>query len=312
MMETEQMSRRVRILSAAITVMLNITGAVVLAQSTGAVAQPPAEGRRAESAAATQPGAAAQRDALNPKALDILRKMGAALQRENVMQFETSAMFDVIRDDDTRVQLSRAAEVTMRRPAGLRVRAGGDDGERDYWYDGRTVSIHDRKHNVYSQVSAPATLDEMFDFMADRYDMSVPISDLLFADPYAALTDGIIIAEYVGEHRAGGRKCHHLLFESETVAWQIWIDSDGPPLPRKLVVAALEQPGTPQYIVFFDAWKFEKSLERESFEFRPPSDAERVELLPVGADPTEAVPPPARGATTKPAAGAAATQPAKP
>ena len=75
----------------------------------------------------------------------------------------------------------------------------------------------------------------------------LPLADFLYADPYAVLMEGVTYGRYLGIHQAAGVACHHLAFSQDTIEWQIWIDAGEKPLPRKLVISYVQEPGEPQY-----------------------------------------------------------------
>ena len=115
----------------------------------------------------------------------------------------------------------------------------------------------------------------------DRYGFSVPISDLVYSDPYKALTGHVQHGFWVGLHAVDGTPCHHLAFLQETIDWQIWIE-DGPrPVPRKLLITYKDEPGSPQYTARLSGWDFHPRISDGWFEFRPPVGADQIEFLPV-------------------------------
>ena len=58
-----------------------------------------------------------------------------------------------------------------------------------------------------------ATLDQLF----DRYGVSQPLADFLFADPYKVLTERVESGRYVGERKVAGVTCHHLAFRQADI-----------------------------------------------------------------------------------------------
>jgi hypothetical protein len=224
-----------------------------------------------------------ERDAptVEPTANQVLRRMSDYLKGLGAFHFETENVFDVVEPGGQKSQLSRRVEVDFRRPNALRGRSEGDhEWDTAYWYDGRRVAILQRKLNVYSVVDAPATTDEMLDYMNERYGLAVPTADLLFSDVYAVLMDEVQTGRIVGEHRVGPRRCYHLAFTQSKVDWQLWVDVGQPPLPRKLVVTYKQAEGCPQFSATFLEWDTAPTYSDADFQFAPPEDAQKIDLIP--------------------------------
>ena len=118
----------------------------------------------------------------------------------------------------------------------------------------------------------------MLDFVMDEYDVTIPLADLLFSDPYETLTEHVESGEYLGLAVVGGTTCHHLAFRQDEIDWQIWIDVGSPSLPRKIVITYRELRGQPQYCATLTEWNLSPRLPDDVFEFRPPVDARQVEM----------------------------------
>ena len=103
----------------------------------------------------------------------------------------------------------------------------------------------------------------------------LPLSDLLYGDPYPTMMGGVLYGKYLGTHLAAGASCHHLTFGQEGIEWQIWIDAGAQPLPRKLTIAYWDQPGVPQYQAVLRRWTLDPKIAAEQFVFRAPAGAKR-------------------------------------
>jgi hypothetical protein len=176
-----------------------------------------------------------------------LKRMGAFLAGLPHFALEAEETFDELPDGQLRRQLTNVRRVAVERPNHLAADATGDTLSRASWYDGRTVTVLDKEHNVYATIEAPTTIDATFDKLTDEYGVVLPLVDLLYSDPYAVLMEGVTYGRYLGLHQAAGVACHHLAFSQETIEWQIWIDAGEKPLPRKLVISYVQEPGEPQY-----------------------------------------------------------------
>ncbi len=180
----------------------------------------------------------------------------------------------------------------MERPNHVAADATGDTLNRASWYDGRTVTVLDKEHNVYATIEAPATIDATLDKIVDEYGVVLPLADLLYADPYAVLMAGVTYGRYLGIHQAAGVACHHLAFSQDTIEWQIWIDAGDKPLPRKLVISYVQEPGEPQYTAVIRRWNLESSVPEGLFTFEAPEGAQKIEAKDMKRPETEDAKPP--------------------
>ena len=151
--------------------------------------------------------------------------MGEFLAKLPHFALEAEETFDELPDGQLRRQLTNVRRVAVERPNHVAADATGDTLNRASWYDGRTVTVLDKEHNVYATIEAPATIDATLDKLADEYGVVLPLADLLYADPYAVLMAGVTYGRYLGIHQAAGVACHHLAFSQDTIEWQIWIDA---------------------------------------------------------------------------------------
>jgi hypothetical protein len=242
---------------------------------------------------AQEPAPAPAPRSVEPRADQELKTMGEFLARLPHFAFEAEETFDEIPDGQLRRQLTNLRRVAVERPNHLAADATGDTLNRAAWYDGRTVTILDKQHDVYATIEAPATIDATFEKLEDEYGFVLPLADLLYADPYAVLSAGVSYGRYLGIHQAAGVPCHHLAFSQATIEWQIWIDAGDRPLPRKLVISYVDEPGEPQYSAVIRRWNLESKVPDGLFTFEAPENARRVDL--------EALRAPERGAAAPPA-----------
>ena len=253
---------------------------LMAAAAATSLAQTPAETRPAEASEGV-----AELRYIEPRAEKVMQAMCAHLNGLRAFRFETENAFDTVEPGGQKLQFSRRVQVNCRRPNKVSGASIGDpDWDVGYWFDGKHITILNRKLNVYSQVETPATIDAMLDHMNTRYGMAVPTADFLFSDVCAVLLADVRTGRYLGEHRVGDAQCHHLAFQQESIDWQIWIDTGEKPWPRKLVVTYKQDDGCPQFSATFLKWDPDAKLADADFVFTPPKDAEQIELVAVDAD----------------------------
>lgn len=246
-------------------VLRSVIAALALAPLAGA--QEPAAG----------PPAAAPARSVEARAEQELKKMSAFLAKLPHFALEAEETFDELPDGQLRRQLTNVRRVAVERPNHVAADATGDTLNRAAWYDGRTVTVLDKEHNVYATIEALGTIDATFDKLTDEYGVVLPLADFLYSDPYAVLMAGVTYGRYLGIHQAAGVACHHLAFSQATIEWQLWIDAGDKPLPRKLVISYVQEPGEPQYSAVIRRWTLDAKVPEGLFTFEAPEGAQKVD-----------------------------------
>lgn len=207
-----------------------------------------------------------------------LQKMSEFLAKVQRFALEAEETFDEIPDGQPKMELTNLRRIAVERPNRVAADATGDTLNRASWYDGRTVTVLDKEHNVYVTIEAAATIDATFDKLEDEYGVVLPLGDILSSDPYAVLMEGVTYGRYLGIHQAAGVPCHHLVFSQDTIEWQIWIDAGEEPLPRKLVINYVQEPGEPQYSATIRRWNLDPKFPEELFTFEAPEGAQKIDV----------------------------------
>jgi hypothetical protein len=234
----------------------------------------------AQEAVAERPAAAPARK-VEARADQELKRMGEFLGTLPRFAFEAEETFDEVPDGELRRQLTNVRRVAVERPNRMAADATGDTLNRAAWYDGKTVTLLDKDDNVYATVEALATIDATYDMLEAEYGFSLPLVDLLYSDPYAVLMEGVTYGRYLGIHQAAGVACHHLAFSQDTIEWQIWIDAGDEPLPRKLVISYVAEPGEPQYSAVIRRWTLDAPVPEGLFTFEAPEGAQKIDATSI-------------------------------
>jgi hypothetical protein len=219
--------------------------------------------------------------AIDPQADALLRKMSTDLAGLKAFRFQTRQVLELVTKDGEKIQRIAESKVAVQRPNKLRAeRTGGPQGVGTLYYDGKTISVHGKRNNLYATSPAPETLDAMIDFARDELSIDAPGADLLLSDPYHALMDDVVSGRYLGLEPIGDQMCHHLAYRGNETDWQIWIQ-DGPrALPCRFVITSKKVTGAPEFTVATDSWSFD-SLPPDTFAFSPPKGAVRINFVKV-------------------------------
>jgi hypothetical protein len=166
----------------------------------------------------------------------------------------------------------------MRRPDRFHSRMTGGGG-LESWYNGKTLTIAAHPHKVFAQARMPATIDRTLDALAERYDMALPMGDLLYGSPEQALLSDTTKGGYAGSEKVGDTPCAHLAFQDLGVDWELWLPEKGDPLPRRFKVVQKSRGGRPVIDVTFTKWDLAPQTADEAFTPKVPADYEGIAVL---------------------------------
>jgi hypothetical protein len=229
---------------------------------------------------ATVVPADASKPVIDSRADKLLRNMSDYLTSAHEFSFRTEVNYDQVLAGGQKILYARQAELSMRRPDRLHAVVNGDLVNERMWYDGKTFILMDLRDLGYVKVDVPPKLDEALDFMALEYGIASPVSDVLYSDVYAVLTENVVTGDYVGQSVVRGVPTHHLAFTQNNIDWQLWIEDGAHPLLRKAVITYKNVTGSPQFTVWLSDWDFNPRLADSLFEFLPPDGAHQVEIRP--------------------------------
>lgn len=231
----------------------------------------------------TKTGAMPHREATEeapPDPYDILQRMSDFLASAEKFSFEAVDMTEAQIDKGQMVDVSSRCTALVSRPDGFRIEIKGDGIDKRFYYNGRTLKGYDRWRNTWSMTHVPGTIDAALDYIADRFGIAIPTSDVLYANAYNALVPTTDAAAYLGINGTGGYRGHHLVFIGPMLDWQLWVQPGDQPVPLKLVIDYKLASGTPQYTAVFRNWNFAPNVTVDTFAFRTPATARRVGIVP--------------------------------
>jgi hypothetical protein len=214
---------------------------------------------------------------MDEKAGKILQSMSDYLAKAGTVSFRVKTFYDEVRESGIKIKAAREGTVLLKRPNQMHVNSIADNGaSRTVWFDGSKLTVWNRHINEVKTLEFKGTTDAMLDHLSDKYKVNLPVADLMFSDVSKALKESIISSEYLGIRTVQGVKTHHLSFESAGTDWQIWIEADATPLPRRFVVTYVNDKGEPQFMAQLDRWSIGGEMDASLFKAGVPDKAKKV------------------------------------
>lgn len=223
---------------------------------------------------------------LEPRAIELLKATSAKLAAARSMSFTAAVSYEYPSKLGPPILYTARYDVTLQRPNKLKVVMPGDGPVSEFYYDGKVMAAFAPAENLLAVADAPPTIDAALKAAYDTAAIYYPFTDLIAADPYAALADGAILAFYIGPSGVvGGVKTDMVAWASSDVFLQIWIGADDK-LPRRVRAIYRTDPLELRHQVDLSDWKLDGPIAQDAFAPQNAQTAKRIAF----ASPVESAP----------------------
>jgi hypothetical protein len=231
------------------------------------------------------------RPGLEPKAIDLLKAASSRLAAAHSMRFTAVVSYESPSLLGPPLVYTTRSEVTLQRPDKLRVITVGDGPASEFYYDGKTMMAFAPAENHVAVAEAPPTIDAALKAAYDAAAIYFPFTDVILADPYGAIADGLTHAFYIGQsHVVGGTTTDMVAYANDSVFVQIWIGAEDK-LPRMLRAVFRDDPARLRHQLELSNWQLDVAVPADAFASSSATSATRIEFarpdpkLPPGAKP---------------------------
>jgi len=257
----------------------------------GVVAQTQAPAAKSTAAAAKaakpakKPAAPEFKLVLEPKAMDLLKATSAKLAKAKAMSFTATVGYEFPSKLGPPIVYTSRYDVTMQRPDKLKILMPGDGPASEFYYDGKAMMAYAPAEDLVAVAAAPPTIEEALKEAYNSAALYFPFVDLLVDDPYAALTDGAILAFYVGPSTVvAGTKTDMVAWANKDVFLQIWIGADDK-LPRRVRAVYAADPLQLRHELDLSNWKLDSAVAPDTFTSDKARAAKRIAFSKPAAPP---------------------------
>src|SRR5215469_18326543 len=120
--------------------------------------------------------AAARSDETQAKGL--VKAMSDYLGAQKAISFDYDTNLEIVSPQQQKIGLASSGALVLNRPDKLRVTRMGGFANAEIVFDGKTVTLLGKNANLYAQIEAPGTIDQLVDVLRDKYHRPVPGADL--------------------------------------------------------------------------------------------------------------------------------------
>ncbi|MFL5285675.1 MAG: DUF2092 domain-containing protein [Rhodopila sp.] len=202
---------------------------------------------------------------LEPRAMDLLKTVSDRLAAAKSMTFTAVASYEYPSQLGPPILYTVRYDIAMQRPDKLRVIIPGDGPASEFYYDGKSMMAYAPAENLAAVAEAPPTIDGALKAAFDQADIYYPFTDLIVADPYAALTDGAVLAFCIGPSgTVGGTKTDMVAWANSDVFLQIWIGAEDK-LPRRVRAIYRADPLSLRHELDLSNWQIDPDIPASTF-----------------------------------------------
>jgi hypothetical protein len=214
---------------------------------------------------AAKPNVAPAAIELEPKALGILKGASDKLASAKTVSFNAVVTEESPSRLGPPLLYSSRYQVVLQRPDKLRILSPGDGPATEFYYDGKSMAAFAPKENYIARADAPPTIDAALDQAFTKAQIYYPFMDLLDADPYKNVLNGLRVAFYMGESESvGGVKTHMVVYANDHAFVQAWIGVDDR-LPRRLRAIYRKDPSMLRHEMDISDWKLDPPVAAGTF-----------------------------------------------
>jgi hypothetical protein len=279
--------------------LLLAAGALFAVGSSGQQAQPAPKVVKASK----KPVMAGAQMGLEPRAIDILKAASAKLAAAKSMAFTAVVSYESPSRLGPPLVYATKSEVTLQRPDKLKVITLGDGPASEFYYDGKIMMAFAPTDNLVAVADAPPTIDAALQAAFDSAAIYFPFTDVIVADPYKDIADGLKIAFYIGQSNiVGGTTTDMVAYVTGDVFVQAWIGAEDK-LPRRVYAVYLNDRARLRHVLELTNWQLDAAVPADAFASAKAAGAARIAFArPDAKDAPGMKPPPkTKAAKAKPA-----------
>src|SRR5438876_3665964 len=265
-----------------------------------AQSKPQAAKKKAKPVAAEATPAPEPSPALEPKAIEILKAASSRLAAAHTLTFNAVEFFEGTSRHGHPLSFTTKSEVTLQRPDKLRVITSADGPASEFYYDGKKMMAYAPAENLVAVADAPATIEAALEAAYHSAAIYFPFTDLIVADPYKDMEEGLKLAYYIGQSRVvGGTTTDIVAYIDSGVFVQIWIGAEDK-LPRLLHAVYLDDPEQLRHNLILSDWQLDAAVPADTFSSAKAASANPMPFAHPHPESSPEASPPEKSKSSKP------------
>lgn len=223
-----------------------------------------------------KPSATPPKPDLEPKAIELLKAVSSRLAAAHTLSFTAVQIFESPSRQGHPLAFARKTDVILQRPDKLRVINSADGPASEFYYNGKTMMAFAPAENLLAVSDAPPTIDAMLEAVYHSAGIFFTFTDLVVADPYKDMAEGLTLAYYVGQSKViDGTTTDMVAYIDNGVFIQMWIGTEDK-LPKMVRAIFLDDPENLRSQVEFSNWQLDLTVPPDAFALSNATNAKRI------------------------------------
>jgi hypothetical protein len=246
-----------------------------------------------------KPPATPAKPDLEPKAIELLKAVSSRLAAAHTLSFTAVQIFESPSRQGPPLAYAKKTDVTLQRPDRMRVIISGDGPGSEFYYNGKTMTAFAPAENLVAASDAPPTIDAMLEAVYHSAGIFFTFTDLVVADPYKDMAEGLTLAYYVGQsHVVAGTTTDMVAYVDNGVFIQLWIGTEDK-LPQMVRAIFLDDPERLRSQVEFSNWQLDLTVPPDTFALSNAANAKRIPFAEIKTQAASGTMPSARSNAPK-------------
>src|SRR6516165_10806791 len=99
----------------------------------------------------------------------LLKAMSDYLGAQKAMSFDYDVNLELVSTQQQKIALVSSGTMTLNRPDKFHMTRTGGFANAEMVFDGKTLTLLGKNTNLYAQLDAPGTIDQLVDVLRDKY-----------------------------------------------------------------------------------------------------------------------------------------------
>lgn len=212
----------------------------------------------------------------DPAAEALVKKMSDYMGGLKSFSADAAVVDEMIMGDGLKLTALRSGSFKLRRPDHFYMSRKGMVRDQEVFYDGKHLKVYAKSAEAVLDLPVEGDVDMVLDKAVEVFGAELPARDLLSVDSYTPLMEPVEESAALGSVEIDGRTCRHLVFRTDEVDWQLWVEEGDRPLPCRYTITSKWTYAAPTYSVTFSNWAVDPELADDVFSLTIPEGIQSV------------------------------------
>jgi len=215
--------------------------------------------------------------AQEPDPRELLKQMGDAIASLDSYRISGDAYADARLDAGLIIEHASEATLSVRKPDSVRITNKTSEDMKELFFSSGLLTVYSQSKNFYGQTEIPEGMQAALDYATDELGVDAPMIDFVTGKVAERLIADATDVEYLGTSLIRGHIYEHVVIRTPEIDVQLWIATEGLPLPGKMALSAKWDSGSPRTVVFME-WDTDPDIPSGALKFVTPEGAIKIDF----------------------------------